>query len=201
MIRVAFSGAVASFLATADLVEADHWELPATDEWTVRELFAHTVRTMRIIGEYLDREAPVSEPLIPDAVTYFEEAMAIPGVNASVAARARESARALSPDPRADAHEVAALVLARIAREPADAVVAPIRGRMRLDDYLATRTVELVLHTVDLQLACGLPRCASPEGIALTNQILLGLAGRADPVALACALTGRVGAADCNVLG
>ena len=60
---------------------------------------------------------------------------------------------------------------------------------------------ELVLHTFDLQLACGLA-VEAPEGaLALVNPFLLALADRADPRALALALTGRITPVACNVLG
>ena len=44
----------------------------------------------------------------------------------------------------------------RVAATDDDRVVVHFAGWLRFDDYLVTRVAELVLHTFDLQLACGL---------------------------------------------
>jgi len=61
--------------------------------------------------------------------------------------------------------------------------------------------MELTLHGVDLQRACGRP-VAFPEGpAAQVRDLLVALIGRADALSVACALSGRSGALACNVLG
>ena len=58
-----------------------------------------------------------------------------------------------------------------------------------------------MLHTFDLQLACGLDLEAPESALTVVNRCLLALADRADPRALALALTGRAQPLACNVLG
>ena len=60
---------------------------------------------------------------------------------------------------------------------------------------------DLVLHTLNLQLACGMDLSVPTDAVALVDRILLDLADRADPVGLALALSGRSGPRGANVLG
>ncbi len=62
---------------------------------------------------------------------------------------------------------------------------------MRFIDYLPSRIVELVLHTLDLQRATDQPLRSAPDALAITLTIVTALADRADPIALALAITGR----------
>ena len=80
-------------------------------------------------------------------------------------------------------------------------MVVHFAGAIRFLDYLDTRTTELVLHSLELQVACGLGPHAPADALAVVNRVLLALVDRADPVALALALTGRPGPPTCNVLG
>ena len=140
-VRHAYASSVDAFLTTAARVGADRWSRPATGEWTVLELFAHTVRDMAVIGAFLDADLPRPDVVLPDAAA------------------------------------------------------------LRLPDYLGTRATELVLHTLDLQLACGLDLSVPTDALALVDRILVDLADRADPVGLALALSGRSGPRGADVLG
>ena len=99
------------------------------------------------------------------------------------------------------AGDVSTAMLDRVAATDDDRILVHFAGPLRFDDYLVTRVTELVLHTFDLQLACGLAIDAPPSALAVVNPLLLALADRADPRALALALTGRTGPVACNVLG
>jgi hypothetical protein len=62
---------------------------------------------------------------------------------------------------------------------------------MRFIDYLPSRIVELVLHALDLQQATQQTLRAAPDALQITLSVLTALADRADPIALALAMTGR----------
>jgi uncharacterized protein (TIGR03083 family) len=173
-----------SFLAT--LAAVTDWEAPGLGEWTVRELAAHTLRAFTTVETYLD--APLTDDsLVPDATEYYHRALGGPDVHAAVAARGREAGQALTA-PLSQATEIAARVLARIRDTGPDRVTHSIAGPIALTDYLATRTVELTLHTLDLQSAIGSPRSVPADAVALCLAVLMPLA---DPTELLLSLAGR----------
>jgi hypothetical protein len=49
---------------------------------------------------------------------------------------------------------------------------------MRVDEFVASRVVEAVVHGLDLTLALGRDTIATPEGVALTAAILDDLLAR-----------------------
>jgi len=122
-------------------------------------------------------------------------------VHAGIADRAVAAGEGAGDDVPAWARDVAASAVARVASTADDEVVVHFAGALRFVDYLDTRTTELVLHSLELQVACGLEPVAAAGALAVVNGVLLALVDRADPVALALALTGRRGPRPCNVLG
>ncbi len=52
---------------------------------------------------------------------------------------------------------------------------------MRLDDYTATRVLELVVHHMDLRRALDLPPAPTPAAGLLTMRLLEGLLGSPRP--------------------
>ena len=199
--RPAFVAAVDRFLVTLEAIGPDQWSVAASDEWSVRQLAAHVVRGMAVIAEYLDSELPVPDTVLADAAAYFRAALSMDGVHEGIAGRAVTAAEGAGDDVPAWAREVAGSAVARVADTDDDEVVVHFAGALRFVDYLDTRTTELVLHTLELQVACGLDPGAPAVALDVVNGVLLALVDRADPVALALALTGRPGPVACNVLG
>lgn len=64
-----------------------------------------------------------------------------------------------------------------------DPMVRPGDTFIRLSDYVATRVLEVTIHTMDVRDAFGLEPDPSPEGMAVTHDVLSGRLG-ADPRAL-----------------
>lgn len=198
-VRDALGDAVARFLTTAEAITPDQWDRPATDGWDVRQLFAHMVRGMAIVSEYLDAGGAPSVPGLADAADYFRTGLSPDGVHAAIARRGVDTAAGAPDDLLEWARQVAAAMLTRVAVTEDDVTVVHAAGWLRFDDYLVTRVAELVLHTFDLQMACALEVDAPPTALAVVVPVLLALADRADQAALAMALTGRVGPLTCNV--
>ncbi|MEP6658676.1 MAG: maleylpyruvate isomerase N-terminal domain-containing protein [Acidimicrobiales bacterium] len=190
-IREAFAAATNMFEDTARAIGENQLGQPGLGEWTVLELLAHTCRAFLTIEQTLnavDEQAPV----LPDTVTYFRVALdQNPAIHAQIAVRAAETVPALGAQPLTGALDIAGRGRAVVDTTPDDAPVAHFTGRMRFIDYLPSRIVELVLHTLDLQQATRQPLRAAPDALAITLSIVTALADRADPIALALAMTGR----------
>lgn len=197
-VRDGFAEASATFLRALGNVGPEMWDRPgALGEWTVRELAAHALRAYVTIDGYLS--APrTNERNIADAAEYYQVVLADPTVHQGVAARGREAGRQLI-DPVGQAEATAAHTLALVASTADDDPVNSFAGQMPFIEYLATRVVELGVHTLDLQRATG----QHPELHRDTSAIIVPLlTALAKPEPLILALTGRAPLADeFNVLG
>lgn len=162
------------------------WTEVGVGEWTVRDLVGHTSRALFTIENYLDLAAEedaagVAAPIeVTSPAAYYERALAA-GTPAVIAQRGRETAATLGARPAAAVAAIAARVLARVATldgtEPADTPA----GRIRIAEYLPSRTVELTVHTSDLLQSQGVPAAEQtvPEAAAAaTLHVLADLAAR-----------------------
>ena len=202
LVRRAFADAVDNFLQTAALIDAAKWDDAGTDQWSVLQLFSHTARGMNVVVDYLDVVVdPSITASVDSASLYFRVALSNEGIHQGIVERARAAAADYRDDPLGTVTDTAARVLTRVAVTPDDRVMQVFAETIRFVDYLETRTVELVLHTFDLQLACGLELRAPLTSLGVVNDLLLTLVDRADGSALALALSGRPSPLVCNVLG
>ncbi|MEU0442986.1 sterol carrier family protein [Streptomyces sp. NPDC006186] len=116
-------------------------------EWTVRELAVHLAMTVAAVSRALEREAPASATL-----TVLDYTSVTAPFADAIATGTREKAAA---HPDLDA------LYAHTAKELADGLAGTLPARlvdiraggMALTDFLVTRTVELVVHTDDLNAA------------------------------------------------
>jgi uncharacterized protein (TIGR03083 family) len=178
-------------------VPDDRWDTPALGEWTVRELVAHTLRAFTTIEQYLGAEQAVDRPMA-DAAEYYQVVLADPAVHAAVRRRGKEAGAALT-DPLGEAEATSQRVLALVASSDDDEPVNTFVGQIGLVEYVATRVVELTVHTMDLQRAVG-QQAAIGSAAATVVLPLLTQLGR--PEAIVLALTGRAPLPDgFNVLG
>lgn len=190
-VLAAFEAAADAFLRTVGGVR--EWESTALGEWNVRELVAHTLRAYTTIETYL-AASPSVDAELEDATSYYRVVLAPAGIHAGVAERGREAGRALI-DPVPQSHEMVERVLTVVRATPADQSVEMFAGRMVFTEYLATRTIEVGLHTLDLQSATGQEPGLPEDVTRLCLDVLLPLA---DDVDLLRAVTGR---GTLNVLG
>ena len=186
-VRAGFEEAAATFLDTLREVPADAWDRPgALGEWTTRELAAHTLRAFTTIEAYLAAE-PTVDRVLADAAEYYQAVLGDPSVHAGVLDRGRRAGSMLT-DPVGEAEATATRVLALVAATADDDPVNTFAGQITLAEYLATRVVELGVHTLDLQRASGQPVGLHPA----TASVVIGLLGQlAPPTTLVLALTGR----------
>ncbi|MET9660387.1 sterol carrier family protein [Streptomyces sp. NPDC006510] len=137
-------------------------------DWTVRELAVHL--TMALSGVTRNLELPEPASAKPD-LTLVEW----PFATAHRAARIAEDTRALAADrPDLDAlYGEVAQRFEELVTGAGDERLLPTRvGAMRLADFLVTRTVELVVHTDDLNEAAGLGIPYDRQALAACTRLL-----------------------------
>ena len=188
--KLAYEQAAGFFVATVEQVRPEQWDSPGLDRWSVRDLAGHTGRALLTVETYLGQPASAVEVETPG--DYFVAALAGTGGPDQIAQRGREAGAALGPDPASAVREIAARVLGLVATADDARLLSTPVGGMRLRAYLPTRTFELVVHTLDLAVALGVPAEPPPEPARLSLQIAAELtlrSGRGAEVLLA--LTGR----------
>ncbi|MGY1499081.1 sterol carrier family protein [Streptomyces sp. QTS52] len=122
-------------------------------DWTVGDLAAHVTMAVETVSRNLDRDEPEKAEL-----ALLDWPLATAARAADIAGGTRELAAA-HPDP--DSLDALYALYARteerlterLAAAPGTRVLATRTGAMTLADYLVTRTVELVVHTDDLNAA------------------------------------------------
>ncbi|MEU5094777.1 sterol carrier family protein [Streptomyces sp. NPDC020996] len=116
-------------------------------EWTVRDLAAHVTMAVETVSRNLEREEPVKAEL-----TLTEWPFATATRAADIADGTRELAAA-HPDLDALYTRTGERFAEALDTAPGDRLLAARTGAMTLADYLVTRTVELIVHTDDLNAA------------------------------------------------
>ena len=199
-VRAALLEAGAALVEVAASIGARQLDRPATEAWTLRELVAHAARGLLTIEATVAAPVDASTRHLESATAYFAVVMSIPQVNDGIEQRARDAASAVGDDPGAYVRDALARVTPIVETTSLDREVQHAAGRLRFEDYLVTRIVELTLHTADVQLGIEVPVAFPEAPSAIARDALVPLVGRVDALAVACALTGRAGPR-CNVLG
>lgn len=156
----------------------EDWSAPGLGQWNVAQLVAHTVRATTRVPAYL--EQPAEGPPVVDRIGYwrYDAAAEAP----AIAQRAIDEAAAITPSQLPQAFAAGHAQTLQAAQDAgADHVLFTIRGPMRLDEYVATRVLEVVVHHMDLRAALDLPPASDPEAARLVMQVLEGLLGGPRP--------------------
>lgn len=186
-VRDAFQQAATTYLEVLRGIRPEQWDQAgALGELTTRELAAHTLRAFITIEGYLAAE-PRSERVLAEASEYYAVALSEPNVHEGVATRARQAGRQLI-DPVGESEATVARVLALVAATANDEPVNTFAGQMTLSEYLATRVVELGVHTLDLARATGQHVELHSDTATVVLSVLTQLAS---PGQLILALSGR----------
>ena len=123
---------------------------------------------------------------------YYARAMSSPTIHEEVAERARLGATALGDNPAHAVGAIADRTLAAIGGLDDDAPMATPFGTVRLVDYLPTRLLEVVIHTLDIADAAEVTFEPSHDALNATPALLSEMAvARRDGIGLAMALSGR----------
>ena len=197
-VRAAFDEGAGTLLSTLRAITPAFWDRAgALGEWTTRELTAHALRAFVTIEGYL-AAAPATDRVLADAPEYYATVLSDPTMHQGVASRARQAGRQLI-DPVGEAEATIERVLAQVAATADDDPVNTFAGQITLIEYLATRVVELGVHTLDLQRATGQHPQLHPDTAAVVLSVLIQLSS---PIPVILALSGRAPLPDnFNALG
>ncbi|MEV1047137.1 sterol carrier family protein [Streptomyces sp. NPDC049916] len=146
-------------------------------DWTVREVAAHVAMGLGSVSRFLALPEP---PGPGPGLTLLRW----PSATAAHAARISEDVEGLAadrPDLTAVYEEVEAAFRADVpASGTGERLISTRVGTMRLTDFLVTRTVELTVHTDDLNTALGLEIPYDRQALAASTRLLAdALADRA----------------------
>lgn len=151
---------------------AGRWEEPsALTRMTVGALAAHTARAAFTAQRYLGEPEPPRREIV-DAPGYF---LALPELAGDIDSRFHEAIRSRAEQEAAGGpaallvrFDAAVVSLAEaLPLEPPDRLVGVLDGlALRLDDYLVTRLVEVVVHGDDLAASLDLPAPHFAEEVA-----------------------------------
>lgn len=139
---------------------SESWDRPsALRDMTVGALAAHLVRALTTVSTYLRARPPNGSPI--PAAAYYTTVLPTGDLEDPVHVGIRERAWQESTKGHQGVvsawDESAAEVRSRLKDEPDDRILAVAGGLViRLDDYLVTRLIELVVHTDDLAVSVGL---------------------------------------------
>jgi uncharacterized protein (TIGR03083 family) len=136
-------------------------------DWTVRDLIAHFGMALTAVHRALDRPAPPRQD-----VTVAEWPFATAANAAAIAEFTRNLATG-RPDLTAYLADVGDSLRALLTEHPGGRLLETNAGALPLDDYLVTRTVELVVHTDDLNAAVdGLEVPYDRQALAAATRLL-----------------------------
>lgn len=190
MSRAAFEQAARFFVDTVARIGPSQWDEPALGVWSVRELVGHTSRSIARVEEYGQRRADRVD--VARAADHYHISLAPAGANDQIAERGRVAGADLGAEPADAINAGLNRALGAIEGAEEDTIIAYDNGGMRLGDYLATRVLELTVHTLDIAEAIRVEVEPPREALAVTLHLLADLAadsGHGGKLALAA--TGR----------
>ncbi|MCZ9347364.1 sterol carrier family protein, partial [Streptomyces sp. TRM76130] len=136
-------------------------------DWSVRELVVHIGMALTAVHRALDRPAPPRQDVL---VTQW--ALATGGNAAAIADFTRKLA-ADHPDLDSYLAGIDRTVRPLLGEHPGGRLLETSAGALPLDDYLVTRTVELAVHTDDLNAAVpGLDVPHDRQALAAATRLL-----------------------------
>jgi uncharacterized protein (TIGR03083 family) len=188
-VRETFGEAARAFVDLVRRLPQDRWDGPGLGEWDLRSLVGHTSRSLVTVETYLRQ--PVDTEEVPTPAAYYVAVADLD--NAAVAERGRQAGQALGENPAEFVDALAHRLIAQV-ETAGNPLIHTAAGGMRLENYLSTRTFELVVHGLDI--AAAVPDVEPPE---FSDQLLSEVARvaataavlRGSGVELMLALTGR----------
>jgi uncharacterized protein (TIGR03083 family) len=193
-LRTEFFDAAGSVRDLVAGIEA--WDRPGLGSWTVAELAGHTLRAVETPTRYLTLPAPPDPTAIGGPAGYYRAYLdwrAADPEAADAAVAARGVAAGTEPERLPERYDDA-IAAARRALDATDAgrLVETPFGAVAIRDYLPTRTVELVVHGLDLGHALGVSWAPPSAALARALEVMAAVAadGASGPDVL-LALTGR----------
>ena len=130
------------------------WEEPSVlEEQTVGSVAAHVAHSCRVAMMFLDQPVPDGQADFESAIDYYVKLLAVATeeMHEGIRHRGAEDAAVGPAGTYEQFVEELAALSGRLQVEPDDRLIDVYGGNtMRLDDYLATRIIEHVVHLDDL---------------------------------------------------
>ncbi|MCO1593960.1 maleylpyruvate isomerase N-terminal domain-containing protein [Micromonospora sp. RHAY321] len=182
MIRPAFLDAADTAMALLrNPILAEQWSSPsALPDFSTGGLARHLANQVTQTVTFL--AAPPGESAISVLEHFTSNAWVTSGVdsadNIDIRRRSEQTAAATAARELADAVDAALTDLgATVTAQPPDRIVDLGDWGLKVDDFLLTRVMELVVHTDDLAVSLGLPTPPMPQSATeATIQLLSSLA-------------------------
>jgi uncharacterized protein (TIGR03083 family) len=187
--RPVFATAARSLASVVHRIRPEQWDLHGLGEWDVRSLVGHALRGVTTAPMYL--ATPAEEISVHSVADYFRFAQSAPELHKGVAERGRAAGIELGDDPPAVVDAAVEESVAVVSDTPLDATLTLPWGTMRLREYLATRVIEVTVHTDDICRAIGIDHVASPDEASLVLEALVSAAGTRDGMSMIRAVLGR----------
>jgi hypothetical protein len=164
-------------------LSAEEWQLatklvpldPALPRWTVLELAGHFDVSIGLTRMLIDGRAAGQAGR--DRTSFFINPRSETAPVVYDYAYQMVAGKKAADMPRI-LHDTFSRALAEARSVPADTVGPGYFAPMRVDEFVASRVVEAVVHGIDLTQALGRETIATPAGIALTAAILDDLLAR-----------------------
>lgn len=186
-----FRSSAEAFLALVRAIRPEQWELPGLGVWDVRSLAGHTSRAILTVESYLLADPPPAVT-VAAAEDYYAAIYAQYARPEEVAQRGVDAGVRLGADPAAAIDDAIERTVALIERQPPGRAVHVGGFGIELGEYLRTRVLELVVHTMDLSRATGIASALPAEAVNRTAALAAGIAARSgNGEVLLLALTGR----------
>jgi mycothiol maleylpyruvate isomerase-like protein len=188
--RRTFRASAVLFVDLVSRLPEDRWESPALGEWNLRDLVGHTVSSgLRQVPAVL--ATPATEIAVDTPEGYFALSRSVPP-EVYAAAVAASSADARAVGLTLDPGELAGRATQALAAAGDDDIVTTPGGGMRVRDWIPTRTLELVVHGMDIARAAEVEVAFPAEAIGEATLLSARLAVKVgDGAVLLNALTGR----------
>jgi uncharacterized protein (TIGR03083 family) len=188
--RRTFRASAVLFVDLVSRLPEDRWESPALGDWNLRDLVGHAVSSgLRQVPDVL--ATPAAEIAVDTPEGYFALRRSVPP-EVYAAAVAASTADARESGMKIDAADDAGRATQALAAARDDDIVTTPGGGMRVRDWIPTRTLELVVHGMDVARAAGIDVAFPAEAIEEATLLSARLAVKVgDGTVLLQALTGR----------
>jgi uncharacterized protein (TIGR03083 family) len=180
-IRATAHAAAESAAALVELLSKCDLATPALGAWDVRGLAGHLLRAIRTPLDLLAQPEPTDTPL-PAAASYYAAYLAWrepdpARSDAAVGARGDAEFPRHTIGEIQDSYRATVDAFRSLDQMRGDRLLPTAFGSMRLEDYVRTRILEMVTHTLDLARAVGeqweVPGGALADALGLLTEIAI----------------------------
>jgi uncharacterized protein (TIGR03083 family) len=174
MSKEAFTQAATFFVESVAKIGPSQWDDSALGVWSVRDLVGHTSRSISRVAEFAVQ--PADKIDVASAAQHYHVSLAPDDIDETIAQGGRDAALTLGDDPAATVRASLDAVVLVLTGVSEGTTIAYTNGGIRLEHYLQTRVLELVIHTLDLLAAINDNTQPPREALLSTLHLIADLA-------------------------